>query len=267
MSKIHRFPAVLAFAVLALFQARAQQASNLETPITLSVAAAANLTYALAPLDAAFARSNPGVAVVPVLGSSGNLLAQIRNGAPYDVLLSADMDFPRRLVQAGGAEASSLTVFAIGRLVLWTIKPEVPMNSLADTVRSPVVLKLAIANSATAPYGRAALQAMERLGILGEARPKLVVGENISQTAQFVETGNADAGFVAMSLVLAPKLKHRGRWLEVPADLYEPIAQGAVITDRGLGNPAARRYLQFLHSPAALQIFRRFGYGIPSASP
>jgi molybdate transport system substrate-binding protein len=263
MYKMHRFPAALAFAVLALFQARAQQPSNPEAPATLSVAAAANLTYALAPLDAAFAKSNPGVAIVPVLGSSGNLVAQIRNGAPYDVFLSADMDFPRRLAQAGGAQGSSLTVFAMGRLVLWTVNPVVPMNSVAETVRSPAVLKLAIANATTAPYGRAAQQAMEKLGVWGDARPKLVVGESISQTAQFVQTGNADAGFVAMSLVLAPKLKHLGRWLEVPPELYEPIAQGAVLTAHGSGNAAARRYLEFLHSPAAMEIFRRFGYGLP----
>jgi molybdate transport system substrate-binding protein len=253
----------LALAAPGFFTARAQEVSAPAAPVALAVAAAANLTYALAPLDAAFAKSNTGVTVVPVLGSSGNLVAQIRNGAPYDIFLSADMDFPRRLVQAGGAEASSLTVFAIGRLVLWTVNPALPMNSVAETVRNAGVVKLAIANPATAPYGRAAQQAMEKLGILDGIRPKLVVGENISQTAQFVETGNADAGFVALSLVLAPKLKNRGRWLEVPAELYEPIAQGAVLTNRGSGNPAARRYLEFLHSPDATAIFRRFGYGLP----
>jgi molybdate transport system substrate-binding protein len=229
----------------------------------LSIAAAANLSFVLGDLDAQFQRAQPDTHVTVAFGASGSLVAQIENGAPFDLFLSADMDFPAALIARGGAEKESLTKFAVGRLVLWTTRPQVEVASLAGVVHSPAVLKLAIANVKSAPYGRAAQQALMKLGLWADAQPKLVVGESISQTAQFVETGNADAGFVAMSLVLAPKLKDRGKWIEVPADLYAPLDQGAVITHRGRDNAAAKRYLDFLLSPAAQEILARFGYRSP----
>ena len=137
------------------------------------------------------------------------------------------------------------------------------MSDVTSTVRSLRVAKVAIANVATAPYGRAAKQALEKLGVWTEVQPKLVVGENITQTTQFVETGNADAGLVALSVVVSPKLKGKGRWVEVPGDLYSPLEQGAVITARGAKNPVAPRYLEFLHSPAARKILEDFGYRLP----
>ncbi len=229
----------------------------------VAVAAAANLAYVLDPLDAAFIQANPGVEVTKELGASGALVAQISNGAPYDVFLSADLDFPRKLIAAGGADGSTLTTFAIGKLVLWTTKPGVDLSSVEGAVRSPAVAKLAIANPKTAPYGRAALEALAKLGLTEAAGPKIVTGENITQAAQFVSTGNVDAGFVALSLVLSPKLKDKGRWIEVPADLYGPIAQGAVLTKRGEANALARRYLDFLKGPEARKIFAQFGYALP----
>ena len=229
----------------------------------VAVAAAANLVYVLEPLDAAFAKAEPDVKVTREIGASGSLVAQIENGAPYDVFLSADLDFPRRLVKAGGARGSSLTTFAIGRLVLWTTRPGLDLPSVPSVVRDPSVRRLAIANPQTAPYGRAALEVLSKLGLSGDAKPKLVFGENITQTAQYVFSGNVDAGFVALSLVVSPKLKDKGRWLEVPSSLYAPIEQGAVLTVPGGSNPAARRYLDFLKSPEARRIFSRFGYGLP----
>jgi len=230
---------------------------------SLSIAAAANFIPVLGELDTAFVHAEPDVALTMSAGASGNLFAQIRNGAPFDVFLSADLEFPRRLAQDGSAEALSITRFATGRIVLWTTRPEVDMSSIAAVVRSPEVQKLAIANPVTAPYGRAAQQALERLGLAAEAAPKLVTGENISQTAEFVETGNADAGFVALSLVLSPKLKDRGRWIEVPAGLYDPLEHAAVITVHGANNPEARHYIMFLRSAEARKILARFGYGVP----
>ena len=230
----------------------------------VAVAAAANLVYTLDALDAAFARARPGVSVTSELGATGSLVAQIANGAPFDVFLAADLDSPRKLAAAGGAEESTLTVFAIGRLVLWTTSPRVDLSSVAAAVRDPAVVKIAIANPDVAPYGRAARQAVEKLGLAGIAREKWVVGESISQAAQYVESGNADAGFVALSLVLSPKLRERGRWIEVPRELYAPITQGAVLTLRGAKNPAARAYLEFLRSAAARDILARFGYVPPS---
>ena len=231
----------------------------------VSVAAAANLVFVLEPLNAEFAKTHPDVAVTCETGASGSLVSQIDNGAPYDVFLSADLDYPRMLVKAGGAESSSLVVFAVGKLVLWTTKPGIDHSSIESIVRSASVSRLAIANPRTAPYGRAAEETLARLGLTEVAKPKLVTGENITQAAQYVFSGNVDAGFVALSLVLSPKLKDKGAWIEVPAALHSPIEQGGVLTTRGAGNAAARLYLDFLTSPEARKVFARFGYGIPQS--
>lgn len=234
-----------------------------ETAAQVSVVAAANLTYVLAPLNAAYSKGDPTVTVTSEIGASGSLVAQISNGAPYDVFLSADMDFPRKLIAAGGADGPSLVTFAFGRLVLWTTRKDLVLDSVEGVLRDPSVHKIAIANPKSAPYGRAAEEALAALGLAAEAAPRTVFGENITQTAQFVSSGNADAGFVAYSLVVAPNLKEKGLWIEVPASLYKPIAQGAVLTKKGASNPAARRYLQFLGSPEARAVFTKFGYGLP----
>ena len=262
----HRRPRRFGFsaALLSLLLVAAPAFAQTEKP-RVSIAAAANLIYALDALNAAFQTAAPGIAVTTATGASGNLVAQIKNGAPYDVFLSADLDYPQALIRTGHASATSLTTFAIGRLVLWTTRPEIKLTDLAATVRDPAVRKLALANRDTAPYGRAAQQALEKLGAWADAQPKIVTGENVTQTAQFVETGNADAGFVALSLVLSPKLKNIGRWLEVPASLHAPLDHGAVLTTRGAINPAARRYLEFLQSPPAQKILADFGYAAPPA--
>jgi molybdate transport system substrate-binding protein len=251
-------------ALAALVGAGPGLAADVERPVPLSVAAAANLVYALNALNAEFMRANPDVAVRCTTGASGSLVAQITHGAPYDILLSADRGFPKALINAGQADAKSLTVFAVGRLVLWTTRPGVDIADIGAAVRSPLIRRLAVANVDAAPYGKAAEEALKALGAWDEARAKMVVGENISQTAQFVETGNADAGFVALSIVLSPSLRGRGRWTEVPAALHEALEQCAVITTRGAANPAAPRYVAFLRGAAARKILDAFGYGMPS---
>ena len=248
-------------AVLSLFVAAL--APRADAAEHVSVAAAANLVFVLEPLDADFSRANPGVSVTDTMGASGSLVSQIEAGAPYDVFLSADLLYPKRLVQDGGAHGSSLLVFAVGKLVLWTTRPGLDVSSIGSVVRNPAVGRLAIANPSTAPYGRAAEEALAKLGLLEAARPKLVYGESITQAAQFILSGNADAGFVALSLVLSPKLKEKGRWLAVPPGAYSPLQQGAVLTLRGEANPAARKYLEFLATPAARAEFARFGYDPP----
>jgi len=240
--------------------------SAVSAAANLSVAAASNLVYALDELNAGFQRIAPDVELSVSTGASGNLVAQIGNGAPFDVFLSADLDYPRALIRSGHAVPESLTTFAVGRLVLWTTRPDLEIPTLAAAVRSPDVRSIAIAQTETAPYGRAARQSLEKAGLWNEARPKLVTGENVTQTAQFVETGNADAGLVALSLVLSPRLKERGRWTEIPADQYAPLDQGMILTRRGAANPAAARYLAYLRGPEARKILERFGYGVP-ASP
>lgn len=241
---------------------------------TVRVAAAANLVHVIEALHAAHRDTEPQVTLMVATGASGSFVAQIRHGAPYDVFLSADLDYPRALVHTGDADPASFTRFASGRLVLWTTQPDfaaefpsdddVPADdAIRRLLRSPRLAKLAIANADTAPYGRAARQVLKHLGLFVETESRLVVGENITQTAQFVETGNATAGFVALSLVLSPKLQHRGRWIEVPLAWHDPLDHAAILTTRGVSNPAAQRYLEFLQSPAARAILRRHGYTIP----
>jgi molybdate transport system substrate-binding protein len=173
------------------------------------------------------------------------------------------MEYPRELARRGAADTSTLAAFAIGRLILWTLNPGLPFDSLKSALGSPSCGRIAVANPRTAPYGRAAEETLEKLGLADSARPRLVIGETIAQAAQFVETGHADAGFVALSIVLSPSLERRGRWIEVPASLHAPIVQGAILTTRGAANPAARLYLEFLSGPAARGVLRRYGYEIP----
>jgi molybdate transport system substrate-binding protein len=259
--------AALKFARLAWVLLGATIAAQAVGAERVAVAAAANLVYVLDPLDAAFAQPDPGVTVTREIGASGNLVAQIAQGAPYDVFLSADLEFPRKLVATGAADGPSLVTFAVGQLVLWTLRSDLALTSIETVVRNPAVARIALANPRAAPYGRAAEEALAKLGLEAIARPKLVFGENISQTAQYVASGNVDAGFVALSLIRAPKLKERGRWLEIPSSLYTPLAQGAVLTRRGAANPAARRYLKFLQSPAARAILIHYGYALPPFMP
>lgn len=230
----------------------------------VSVAAAANLIYVLDALNAEFKRVEPAIAVTATSGASGTLFAQIKNGAPFDVFLSADTEYPRQIVEQKLGDAASLRTFATGRLVLWSTRTGLDVSDLVAVVRAPAVRKLAIAQPRTAPYGRAAQAALEKLGVWKEAQLKIVFGENITQTAQFVETGNADAGIVALSLVLSPRLAQKGTWKEIPPDSYASVSldHAGVLTTRGAANPAAKRYLEFLASEPAKKILREFGYGV-----
>ena len=229
----------------------------------VQIAAAADLVYCLDALHAEFTKVEPGARLKVSTGSSGNFFAQIQNGAPYDVFLSADLRYPRELIAAGLADAGSLTPYAIGRIVLWTTRPNLDLSTGLAVVRTDAVKRLAIANPDHAPYGRAAKQALEDGGWWEAVAPKLVFGENIAQTAQFVETSNADAGVVALALVLSPRLAGIGRYVEIPATTHQPLEQGAVLTNRGAKNDAARRYLAFLKSKEARAIFDRFGFRLP----
>ena len=240
-------------------------AAEVPTPASVAVAAASDLVFCLPALHAEFAKTEPRVALRVTTGSSGNFFAQITNGAPYDVFLSADLSYPRALIAAGAAEEKSLVLYGVGRLVFWTKRPDLdPAGDLAALVRSPLIKKLALANPAHAPYGRAAREALITLGVWTDAEPKLVLGDNIAQTAQFVQTGHADAGIVALALVLGgPPARASGRWAEIPAALHAPLEQGAVLTARGAAHPAAARYLAFLRTPAARAVFERYGFRLP----
>ena len=179
------------------------------------------------------------------------------------VFLSADLRYPRALITAGLADPGSLTPYAVGRIVLWTMRRDLDLSEGLAVARMDGVKRFAIANPDHAPYGRAAREALEHAGLWQAVRPRLVFGENISQTAQFVESGNADAGVVALSLVLSPRLAGVGRFVEIPAEHHQPLEQGAVLTVRGTKNEAARRFLLFLKSKEARAIFDRFGFRLP----
>ncbi len=230
---------------------------------SVSIAAAADLTYCLDDINAAFKKAHPGADLKVSSGSSGNFTTQIKNGAPFEVFLSADVSFPRELIKDGLADESTLMIYAVGRIVLWTSTPDkVDVTRGFELLRDPngPVKKLAVANPDHAPYGRAAKEALVHEKLWDAVQPRIVLGENIAQTAQFVETGNADAGFVALSLVLSPKLAKVGKWWEVPADTYNKLEQGVVLTKAGANNPLARAYVEFLRSDEARAIFDRYGF-------
>lgn len=226
----------------------------------LVVAAAADLSFALPLINQQFVAAHPGTEIKISLGSSGNFSAQIQNGAPFQVFMSADEKYPRDLIAKGFAVADSYTVYGTGRLALWSLQPGVNLNQGLGALSDPGVKHVAIANPAHAPYGRAAKAALNKYGILNQVRSKLVMGENIAQTAQFVQTGNADAGIVAVSLLMSPKLANVGRWVEVPARLYAPLVQAAVVTRAGATSALARQYVAYLSSPSARAILQRFGF-------
>lgn len=233
----------------------------------LLVAAASDLGYCIDELVVAYRKTAPDAEPKVSLGASGNFFAQIRNGAPFEVFLSADMAYPRQLGQLGVADPASLAPYAIGRIALWSLDPQVdPARGLAALVNDPRVKRLAIANHVTAPYGRAARAALERDGLWDKVQPKLVVGENIAQTAQFVQSGNAQAGIVSFATLHATKLKGAGRHALVPHDGLAPIEQGAIVTKAGMANPHAAGFVRFLASKEARTILARNGFGLPAGA-
>ncbi len=234
-------------------------------PPPLRVAAAANLRSAMDELVARWRSGHPETPVEVVYGSSGNFFAQISQGAPFDLFFSADMDYPRQLVEAGLADGSTLRPYAVGQLVVWVSANsglDVEQKGL-EVIRDPSVQKVAIANPEHAPYGRAAVAALEKAGLAALAKPKLVLGDNVEQAAQFVESGNADVGIIPLSLAKGPTLAGRGRYAIVPRDLYPRLEQGAVVL-AGTDQPAeARAFLDFVLGSEGRAILDSFGYLAP----
>ena len=238
--------------------------SSVETRVR--VAAASDLVFCLDELGRAFRARHPHRTIEVTPGSSGNLFAQIRQGAPYDLFLSADRLYPVRLIEAGAAVSNSLTTYAHGRLVLWTLKPDLPVTNGLTMLNRPDVRRVAIANPDHAPYGRAARDALQRAGLWGTVTNRLVLADNIAQTVQWVQSGAAEVGLVALSLVSAPQLQGVGRWWLLPEEAHSPLEQAAVLTLRGAGNPAAREFLEFLRGREAREVFERFGFRLPAAA-
>lgn len=223
----------------------------------VNVAAAADLRYALDEIVAMAERDNPGVEYAITYGSSGQFLQQIQNGAPFDVYLSADLAYPQELVETGRAEETF--AYAVGRLVLW-----VPEASPLDPADGFEILRdaqrISIANPEHAPYGRAAVAAMERAGIYDEIRTRLVLGENVAQAAEFVTTGNADAGIVALSLVLSDPLRDVGTWWEIPLGDFPTIEQGGTVLSDSAG---ARALRDIITSSQGRDILASYGFVLP----
>ena len=220
----------------------------------VQVAVAANFTAAAREIAAAF-EDRTGDAALLSFGSTGQLYAQIVQGAPFEVFLAADQERPERAEREGLAVPGSRRTYAVGRLVLFSA--EAGRVRGPDALRDPGLRRIALANPRLAPYGRAALEVAEALGMRDILRGRQVIGMNVSQAHQFVRTGNAELGFLALSQVA--RTSDGSRWL-VPEDLHAPIRQQAVLLDAGRDNPAARRFLDFLDSRTAREILRRHGY-------
>lgn len=227
----------------------------------LRIAAAADLKPAMDAIVARFCATRPRCTVEPIYGSSGKFHAQIVAGAPYHLYFSADIAYPRDLA-ARGLAASPVRPYAVGRLVLWSARHDARRLRLED-LADPRFRRIAIANPRHAPYGRRAEEALRAAGIWERVQPRLVYGENIAQTAQFVRSGNADEGLVALSLALTPELSRHGNHAPVPERLHAPLEQGFIVTRRGAAHPLAREFAGFVQGPQAQALLRRHGFALP----
>jgi|SRR5665213_168943 len=230
---------------------------------TVTVAAASDLTYALAEIAGNFEKTT-GCHVRLSMGSSGNFLTQIENGAPYDLFFSADIAYPKKLEGEGLAAPASTYLYAVGKIVLWARNDSpVDISKGLAALSGPAFHKIAIANPAHAPYGRAAAEALRKAGVYESVKDRLVLGENISQAAEFVQSGNADAGILALSLVLSPAMKGQGRTSPIPGNLYAPIEQGAVVLQSAKNPQAARQFLDYVKLPATAALLEKYGFVLP----
>jgi len=232
---------------------------------TVSVAAASDLKFALDELLIEFEKLHPQIDVRPTYGSSGNFYAQLTNQAPFDIFFSADIAYPRRLIEQGHATRESEFLYGIGQIVVWA-RTESPLDVKAlgmQALVAPGVRKVAIANPQHAPYGRAAEAALKHLGLYEQVQNRLVLGENIAQTAQFVESGAAEVGVIALSLALAPALKDQGQHWVVPAEAYPKLEQGGVILHWARDREATESLRAFVIGEQGRTILGRYGFQLP----
>lgn len=228
---------------------------------TITIAAAADLRFAMDEIVAAFQARRPDDRIEVVYGSSGKFQTQIQQGAPYDLYFSADIEYPRRLAEAGFA-AAEVRPYAVGRIVLWSPTLDTTRMTL-ESLADPAITRVAIANPQHAPYGKRAEEALRAAGVWEKVEPKLVYGENISQAAQFVETGNAQVGIIALSLALSPTLAKQGGYWLIPDALHKPLEQGFILTKRAEGSPLARSFAEFMGEPGARAVMTRYGFVLP----
>ena len=231
----------------------------------ITVAAAADLNYALTDLAHRF-EATTGTKVVLSFGSSGNLFSQIQNGAPFDLFFSADEDYPAKLAAAGTVDGSTLHIYAIGHLVLWVPNGSQfdPQKQHMDVLTQSSVTRIAIANPQHAPYGRAAIAALEHYGLKESVAGKLVFGESISQAAQFVQSGNAQAGLLALSLAKSPAMESAGKYWELPTDSYPELRQAVAIVSASKQKKAAQAFLDFVLSAEGAATLQKYGLTPPA---
>ncbi len=226
---------------------------------TIIVAAAANTKFAIEDIRKLFEKENPEIKVKTVISSSGKLTAQILKGAPFDVFVSADIKYPVFLYKKG-LTSDKPKIYAYGSIVLWTTK-EIGIKNIKDLLK-PEIKKIAVANPKTAPYGRETVNALKFYKIYDRIKKKIVFGESISQTSQYIYKGFVDAGFTAKSIVLAPEMKNKGHWIEIDKKAYNPIEQGAVILKNSKNIDAAKKFFSFLFSKEAKSILKKYGYSV-----
>lgn len=231
----------------------------------IRVAAAADLKFALDELVQEFQTEQPAIKVSVTYGSSGNFYAQLQNQAPFDLFFSADIQYPQKLAAAGLAWETNVFTYGVGRIVVWTLTNapvDVEKNGM-QALLDAAVKKIAIANPEHAPYGKAAVAAMKSLKVYDQAAPRLVLGENIGQTAQFVQSGSADIGIIALSLAIAPQMRGAGRYWEIPLDDYPKMEQGGIILSGTKEVDAARAFRDFVLGEHGRAVLKRYGFFLP----
>jgi len=227
----------------------------------ITIAAASDLKFALDEIVSGFKASQPGSEIEVIYGSSGKFQTQIQQGAPFDLFFSADIAYPRELAKLGLA-ASEVKPYAVGRIVLWSNSLDASKMTLAS-LSAPEIGKIAIANPLHAPYGKRAEEALRAAGMWDKVQEKLVLGENIANTAQFVQTGNAQVGIIALSLALNPELAKSGGYFLIPESLHSPLEQGYIITKLGGAKPLAHQFADYLGAKPAQDIMKKYGFVLP----
>lgn len=227
----------------------------------ITVAAAADLKFSMDEIVTEFKKSNAADEVEVIYGSSGKFNTQMQQGAPFDLFFSADIAFPRELAKAGLA-ASEVKPYAVGRIVLWSASMDASKMTL-DSLTDPKIAHIAIANPQHAPYGKRAEEALRSSGLWDKIEPKLVYGENIANTAQFVQTGNAQVGIIALSLAVNPELSAKGGYYLIPDKLHAPLEQGFIICKRAEKNALAKRFADYMGGKAARSVMTKYGFVLP----
>ena len=265
MDMRHRLLVTIAISVVLSLAPILCHPSHATENAVVRVAAAADTKFAFDEIAEAFRRQRPDIEVRVTYGSSGNFYAQLSNRAPYDMFLSADLEYARRLVREGRATPESEFVYGVGRLVVWASRrSSIDVEKLGmEALRQPLVRKVAIANPAHAPYGRAAVAAMKNLGVYDKLKDRLVYGDSVMQAFQFVESSAADIGIVSYSLALAPQLRDKGRLWQVPLDAYPRQDQGGVILSWAQDRAAADALRNFMLNDDGRTILQRHGFEMP----